>query len=233
MHHHAQSLCKICNHIPHECLVDITENVAYYVVKIPSVRHLSTFQNKGVAAVSAYSELELNMAFAQSSFVILIFSVIGTHTFDGYGMMTGAVGDVTDIGSHQADYPSHSNTRPLRVRFIRRGTIPFAQVGHIRDDLGLHGRSVSSAKDGARLGVPAGRALCRSIDKRAYKDDAVLYRDERYVPRVLSDSLVPAGLNVRKEDKAFASMTYAEYAAWYADSRIGGELAPSYRNIVP
>ena len=210
--------------------LDVTENVTYYVFKVPSIRHLSNIQNRGVTGVSSYSEMELNMALAKSSHVVLIFSVIGTHTFDGYALMTWMVGDASGVDFNYRDYPPQVNIRPLKVQLVRRGTIPFAQVSHIRDDMGLQGRPVSSAKDGIQLGVAAGRTLCRGIDKKAFKEDPVHYHDLRYDPKVLPETSTKSNMRVPADQLAFASMGYTDYVEWF--NRNPCQAAPSLSNIL-
>jgi hypothetical protein len=176
-------------------------------------------------------ETEINCSLSVTSFVVLIFSVIGTHTFDGYATVTGAVGEVADVPFNPADYPSNISFRPVKVQFIRRGVIPFQQVGHIRDDKGLQGRSVSTAKDGMKLGIAAGRALCRAIDKRAYKDDPIHYHDGRYNPRVLPGSTGVSNMTVQKELRFFSTMSYGEYVDWYRNHRQETDQVPSLAHI--
>ena len=210
----------------------MSENVAYYVIKLPSVRFLSNIQNRNICGISPFLEIELNAAYAQSSFVVIIFSIMGTNTFDGYCIMRGVVGDSGGNQFNTSDYPPGSNMRPLCVQLIRRGTIGFNQVGHIRDDIGLQGRSVSTARDGVRLGPPSGRVLCRSIDKRAYKDDPIHYKDDKYVPRVISDSAYPSVMRCSKQETDFLIMDYEQYKQWYTDNMKEGDKTPSLDNIV-
>ena len=212
-------------------IIDVTDNVSYYVLKVPSIRHLSNIQNRGICGISHYLEMELNSSFAKSSFVVLIFSVIGTHTFDGYAIMSAPIGDVPGKQFNPSDYASNINVRPVKVHFIRRSIIPFQQVSHIRDDKGLQGRPVSSAKDGMKLGAPAGRTLCRAIDKRAYKDDPIHYHDVRYDPRVLPDSTGISTMNVSKDLRSFSTMTYQEYVEWYNSKRQSTDYVPTLANI--
>jgi hypothetical protein len=206
--------------------------VSYFVIKLPSVKHLSTIQASGVCGISQYCEKALNIALATSSFVVLIFSVIGTHTFDGYALLNRPVGDGDSSAFNPSGYAPGLNPRPAKVQFIRRGLIPFEQVAHIRDNTGLQGRPVSSARDGVLLGTAAGRTLCRAIDKRAFKDDPVHYSDTRYSPRVMTGSKSMSVQRIKKEEASFVSMTYDEYRTWYTDSRKPEDSAPTMRHVV-
>lgn len=172
------------------------------------------------------------MAFASSTFVVLIFSVIGTHTFDGYGMLISAVGDTSITGFVSSGYAQGVNPRPARVHVVRRAVISFDQVSHIRDNSGLQGKPVSSAKDGNMLGLAAGRTLCRSIDKRAFKDDPIHYSDVKYVSRLVPDTQPVSLISSTKDEERFMSMDYAEYVSWYKNSRNDSEPAPTIQNIV-
>lgn len=163
--------------------------------------------------------------------MVLILSVIGTHTFDGYALLEAAVGSTGGQQYASQGYPPNMKMKPARMHLVRRGVIPFQQVAHIRDSTGLQGRPVSSAKDGMRLGLPAGRALCRAIDKRAFKDDPVHYSDSRYLPNVLPDSSGISTLRCKPSDLELLHMSYDAYRDWYGSSRASDSAAPSLSQI--
>ena len=193
----------------------MTDNASYYVLKIPSIRCLSGIQNSGACAVPQYLEGELNLAMASSSFVVLIYSVVGSYSFDGYALCSGAVGHTPGVAVNYHEYPTNSRLVAAPIQFVRRGVVPFSQVSHIRDDQGLQGRSVSSAKEGMRLGLSAARALCRAIDKRAYRDDPIHYKDSVYQQRVLHASGFPTCLLPPRPETDFICMSYSEYVDWF------------------
>lgn len=200
--------------------VDIDEYTSYYVLKIPSNRALSSIQTNSVCAISSSLEQELNLAFAQSSFVILVFSVVGSFSFDGYAIMTGLTEPLRDRYSKFSDYHSSSRLSSIPVHFVRRGLVQFNQVVHIRDDQGLRGRPISSAKDGVRLGTSAARALCRGIDKRSYREDPIHYKDSIYHPRILHESKIPTRTILPKSDTNLLDVSYAEYVNWFNDRSV-------------
>ena len=189
------------------------------MIKVPTSKHLKFIQDRGLCCVSRNSETELNVAFASSSQVVLIYSVMGSHTFDGYALLSNAVGVIGETPFSPSDYSSSLHQRPVLVKFVRRASIPFSQIAHIRDNAGLGGRPVASAKDGARLGISAGRTLCRSIDKRAYKDDPVYYVDSRFQVNSFPDSIGINTLRATQAETAFLTMSYQEYLDWYKTKR--------------
>lgn len=201
-------------------------------MKIPSLRILSSIQSSGICGIPQYYEKDINVALATSSFVVLIFSVVGTHTFDGYAVVQSAVGETSGSGFSATGYAPGLNPRPTKVQFIRRGVIPFDQIAHIRDNAGLQGRPVASAKDGMLLGIAAGRAICRLIDKRAFKDDPIHYSDAKYVPRLLPDSQPVSVLRVKREEAAFLTMSYDDYRQWYDQNKDQATPAPTLSNLV-
>lgn len=208
----------------------MTDYVAYFVIKVPTPRHMKFIQERGICCVSSSSEMDLNVALACSSHVIFIFSIMGSHSFDGYGIMQGCVGEVGQPGFNPSDYYSPLHVRPVLVQLIRKGAVHFSQVGHIRDNTGLGGKGVSTAKDGVRLGIAAGRTLCRSIDKRAFKDDPVHYKDFRVTPDIFPDSAGIQACAVRKPELGFLHMEYEQYLDWY-NGRGPEDPGPTLRNI--
>jgi hypothetical protein len=196
------------------------------------LRILSSIQTTGICGVPQYSEKDFNIAVATSSFVVLIFSVVGTHTIDGYAIVQSAIGEAQVTDFTGTGYAPGLNPRPTKVRFIRRGVIPFDQISHIRDNVGLQGRPVASAKDGMLLGSAAGRAICRLIDKRAFKDDPIHYSDAKYVPRLLPDTQPVSVLRVKRDEAAFLGMTYDQYRQWYEQNEDKAAPAPTLSNLV-
>lgn len=184
-----------------------------------------------MVGVPKISESDINAALAVSNHVVLILSVVGTHTFDGYGLLEGPVGSDASSNPLPPSYPPNPRVIPARLNVVRRGVIPFQQVSHIRDDDGLQGRPVSSAKDGSRLGISAGRALCRAIDKRAFKDDPVHYSDNRYAPNVLNDMWNVTGLKCGSHDLSFLDMSFSEYQAWFLTERTQKDTCPAISDI--
>ena len=118
------------------------------------------------------------------------------------------------------------------MRIIRRGVVTFDQVSHIRDNSGLQGRPVSSAKDGNLLGIAAGRALCRSIDKRAFKDDPIHYADGKYAPRTIPDSQSVSHIRPGKIEDSFLSMDYSHYVSWHMNTRKEDDPCPTIQHLV-
>ena len=172
------------------------------------------------------------MAFAKSSFVILILSVVGSHTFDGYAVVRSAVGDPSIPRFDATGYAAGVHPAPVRVQFVRRAVISFDQVSHIRDVSGLQGRSVSSAKDGNQLSIAAGRTLCRAIDKRAFKDDPIHYSDSKYIPRVCPDTQPVSVPRATPEQQQFLSMDYQAYVDWYSSTRGESDPAPTSQYLL-
>lgn len=158
--------------------------------------------------------------------------MVRTHTFDGYAIVQTAIGNAQVTDFTGTGYAPGLNPRPTKVQFIRRGVIPFDQISHIRDNVGLQGRPVASAKDGMILGSAAGRAICRLIDKRAFKDDPIHYSDTKYVPRLLPDIQPVTVLRVKREEAGFLSMNYAEYRQWYEQHEDQAAPAPTLSNLV-
>ena len=188
-------------------------------------------QDRGICCVSYNSELDLNIALGCSSSVILIFSIMGSHTFDGYGVMRSSVGAIEDFSFIPGEYPGNLHVRPTLVQFLRKGTVPFSQIGHIRDDSGLGGRPVSTAKDGCKLGIAAGRTLCRSIDKRAYKDDPVHYTESRINPQIFPEAFTQHPSRPKDTELEFLNIDFDQYIERY-QARTPDDIFPSLKNIV-
>jgi hypothetical protein len=210
----------------------VSEGVSYFVVKLSSLKHLSSVQNSGICGLSSYCARDLNMAFAKSTFVVLIFSVIGTFTFDGYAILRSEVGDLSISNFDASGYAPGVKPLPARVQFVRRAVITFDQVSHIRDATGLQGRPVSSAKDGNLLSMAAGRTLCRSIDKRAFKDDPIHYTDDKYITRICPETQSVSAPRPTPEQQIFLSMDYDAYKEWYTSVRTESDPVPTSQYLI-
>jgi len=141
-----------------------------------------------------------------------------TQSFDAYALVGGVE---TQLASSE-----------VKVQLIRRAHIPFGQVSHIRDDMGLNGRPVSMARDGSRLGIPAGRVLCRAIDKRAFSNDPVHYKDQVYHPRLITATAYPSTIRPSKADSDFLVMDYKQYLEEFSKRRDKDETVPTIDQIV-
>ena len=205
--------------------LDVDDCTSYFVFKVQSVRDLSTIQNTGIFHVPAHMKIELNTSLASSSFVVFIFSVVGTYTFDGYGLFIGTVDNKRD--SNTGGYAASSRFVTVCVQFIRRGLVPFSQVAHIRDQQVLQGRPISTAKDGMRVGISAARALCRGVDKIAYREDPIHYRDMKYTPRIMHSSKVPTQSTLSKQETDFLTMSHSEYLTYISNRTDASDLVPS------
>jgi hypothetical protein len=202
--------------------LDVADAVAYFTLRLQSIRALSVIQSSGSMDVPGHILQELKLAYTRSSFVVLIFFIPSSQSFEGYSLVEG--------------FESGANPNKFSITFqvslVRRAQILFNQVSHIRDDFGLGGRPVSAARDGSKLGVPAGRVLCRSIDKRAYNNDPVHYKDKVYMPRIITETVFPNPLRPSNSETEFLKMDYEEYLQAFSRRRDEGEPVPSIDNIV-
>ncbi len=214
--------------------LDVVDTVSYFVIRLPSRRHLALVQSSGLCGIPTQRVKDFNVAFATSSFVIIILSIMDgrSQTFEAYALMLSAVGDPTLASFDPVGYAFGVNPKPVRVDVIRRGLLSPHDVSYIRDNTGLNGRSVSFALDGQLLGIAAGRTLCRLIDKRAFNNDPTHYKDEKYQARTCSESQ-PVSVIRSTPDQAqfFLSLNYQEYCYWFANAS-DGHLRPAIENIV-
>lgn len=197
--------------------LDLDELTAYFIIKVPTAKVFVEIQNRGVFSISSTVGLELKLAMAQCSFVVMIFSIAGTYGFEAYGTCTGF-------------QQIKSNPSTARVCIIRRGFVSFDEVVHVRDEQGLQGKPVSFARDGVRLGIAAGRALCRCIDKRAYRADMIHYRDASYVPRVVNASKSTSLGLVSRLETDILQMNYSDYSNFFHATN-DVEQVPSMQHI--
>lgn len=181
------------------------------MLKLANVKQLSDIQTTEIVDIPHYIELLLNSAYSESAFVVFIFSVAPRNSFDGYAIMKGAV-------QNKGRFSEGRSTLSCGVEVVRRATVAFNEVSYIRDDLGLHGRPITTANSGSVLGLVAARALCRLIDRRAYRDDPFHYRDTRLTRRVQSSEqhTVSATIIPPSQETALLQMDYAAYREWFA-----------------
>jgi hypothetical protein len=121
---------------------------------------------------------------------------------------------------------------PVRASLIRRASVQYSEVSHIRDDYGLQGRPISSVRDGSRLGIHAGRVLCRFIDKKAFNDDPVHYRDQPNLGINIIPGIHPSIHPPNKLDTDFIDMTFPQYLEGFHRRRNQSEPVPSLDNVV-
>jgi hypothetical protein len=187
---------------------------------------VSSAQTTRRLAIPQYLEHQFNLAYAQSAFVVFVFSVPSSGGFDGYALLAPGPTSV----------PRREDGRlivEMNVEVVRRSLVMFDEVKHIRDPVGLHGGSIVTAKDGNLLGIAAGRALCRLIDKSAYRDDPFHYKDDRRVGRIVSakSNSTPSTIVPPVSETDILTMDYVAYKEWY-DSQEASILVPTLGNIL-
>lgn len=166
---------------------------------------------------------EIQLAHATMAMVVVILFDSSSHEFEGYAIIDRV--------------PSQSSTIKgglllVQASLIRRATVQYAQVSHIRDEYGLQGRPISSVRDGSRLGVPAGRVLCRFIDKKAFNDDPVHYRDQPNIRNNVIGGIHPNIYPPKRIETDVINMTFSEYLGDFYRRRKDGEPVPSLDHLV-
>ncbi len=194
--------------------------------KLSTAKQLSSLQMSELIDFPPHLETLLNSAYSQSSFVVFVFSITISNSFDGYAVMKGPA-------NQRGRHVDGRNATSCAVEVVRRANVPFADVSYIRDDIGLHGRPITTANSGSVLGPVAGRALCRLIDKRAYRDDPFHYKDTKQVKRVLNvdQNMLSSTIIPSLHETSFLSINYSAYCEWY-DNHEPSESVPSLHSLM-
>ena len=203
--------------------LDVTESVAYFTLKLHSKRVFVSLTNEGELLVPSQVFADLQVAHASCPAVILVFFDHPSQSFEGYALLRELPNYMSGI---------NSGPIPVEATLVRRASVKFSQVVHIRDDQGLRGRPLSAVRDGSRLGISAGRVLCRSIDKKAYHDDPVHYRDVSNFTRNVIPGQQPKVPIPNRADTDILNMNFMEYLEDFARRKTGDESVPSLDSLV-
>lgn len=222
MHPRVHFVC-ISPHMFKNLSLDVTDSVAYFALKIHSKKVFVSLQNDGKVSVPSQVIGEVQVAYATSAAVIFVFFDPYFQSFEGYASVQSIIPSVAH---------TQSGMVPVGAIQIRRATVKFSQVMHIKDEYGLRGRSLSTVRDGSRLGISAGRVLCRLIDKKAYNEDPVHYRDpQNFRPNVISGGQPRVKVPSRNETDPL-SMNFEQYLEDFARRRSNNDIVPCLDSLV-
>ena len=218
--------CSLRKYIQSYALIlflDVTENVVYFSSKIHSKKVFVSLTHDEELLVPGHVIHDLKVAYATSAAVIVVLFDYSTQSFEGYALIR-SLPSFVDCNS--------SGMIPIAATLIRRASVKFSQVMHIKDDQGLRGRSLSAVRDGSKLGISAGRVLCRYIDKKAYSEDPVHYRDpQNFIPSIITGVQPHVRVPSRAETDLL-NMDFSRYLEEYARRRSSTELVPSLDSLV-
>ena len=197
--------------------------MGYFTVKLHSKRVFVTLANEGQLLIPRQIFAEIQQAYATMAGVVLVFFDYSSQTFDGYALVIQATSPVSSDSSGMV---------LIRATLIRRAIVKFSQVTHVKDDHGLRGRPLSAVRDGSRLGTPAGRVLCRFIDKKAYSEDPVHYRDHpNFIPNLVAGAQPNVYIPTRA-DTDLLNHEYSQYLNEFAQRQTSGGFVPTLDNLV-
>ncbi len=204
-------------------ILDVTESVAYFALRMHTKKVFVSISNDKQLSIPNHVFLDVKLAHATSSAVVIVLFDQSSQSFEGYAM-------VESFKPFPSDTPPA--VVPVRATLIRRACVKFSQVMHIRDDQGLRGRPISAVRDGSRLGISAGRVLCRLIDKKAYSEDPIHYRDiVDFTPNLVTGATpsvrIPPG-----PETDLLNLDFSQYLEEFARRRSSGEVVPSLDSIV-
>jgi hypothetical protein len=204
-------------------ILDVIESVAYFALRMHSKRVFVSLSNDKQLSIPNHVFPDVKLAHATSSAVVIVLFDQASQSFEGYAI-------VESFKPFPPDMPT--GVVPVQATLLRRACVKFSQVMHIRDDQGLRGRPLSAVRDGSRLGISAGRVLCRLLDKKAYSEDSVHYRDivdftPNLVTGVTPSVRIPPG-----PETDLLTMDFSQYLEEFARRRSTGEMVPSLDSIV-
>ena len=150
--------------------IHMDPHTRYFVIKSSSHKNIVLSIEHRVWATPRSNQEKLNDAFRSASHVILVFSVTGSGSFQGYAKMLGPVGSSsTDV--------FQGFGRAFEVRWLRLDDLDFEQVSNIRNPWNEN-KSVKVSRDGQELPNDVGRQLCDTIDAKVYEGDPSGYIDD-------------------------------------------------------
>jgi hypothetical protein len=202
---------------------DVTDNVAYFALRINSKKIFAYLTGTHELIIPYHLYREIQIAHATMAAVVIILFDSSSHSFEGYALFERFVFQTS---------VSKAGVVPVKATLIRRATVQYSDVSHIRDDHGLQGRPISSVRDGSRLGIYAGRVLCRFIDKKAFHDDPVHYRDQPNLGTNIIPGIHPSIHPPNKSETDAVAMTFPQYLEEFHRRRNQCEPVPSLDNLV-
>ena len=197
--------------------------MAYFTLKLQSKKVFSRLLNDNQLVVPSHVFDEIRVAHAAAAAVVFILFDHSSQTFEGYALLRSV------LSESETHTPRVSQVEAVAVR---RATVQFAQVAHVRDEIGLRGRSISTVRDGSRLGVPAARTVCRIIDKKAYNDDPIHYKDPPGIQVTLLSGIHPNVHVPPRSETDLLRMNFQEYLEAFSQRRAANESVPSLDNLV-
>jgi len=136
----------------------------YFIIKCNSHKNLVSSIQHNVWATQRHNEKKLNEALRVSPYVVLLFSVNQSGSFQGYARMTGRCGE-SDREDPFAGFGALFN-----VKWLKLHDLDFAELSHLNNPWN-DGLSIKISRDGQELPNSLGRTICGLIDEGVYLAD--------------------------------------------------------------
>mmetsp|Transcript_38651 Transcript_38651/g.70344 ORF Transcript_38651/g.70344 Transcript_38651/m.70344 type:complete len:364 (+) Transcript_38651:152-1243(+) len=137
-----------------------SERTRYFVITSNTMENVVKSVKHGLWATQRKNEAKLNEAFRQCPTVVLVFSVNGTETIQGYARMRSLIGQPANMSVD----PFNGFGRLFNVEWLRLHDLPYHEVDSLRNPFNGD-RPVRQSRDGQELSNLCGRALCGIIDR--------------------------------------------------------------------
>ena len=126
----------------------------YFIVKCNNYKNLEIAMSRGIWATTKSNERKLDRAFRDCGDVILIFSIQGSGSFQGYAKMVSEVTAETC-----ADFGSSNLGGTFAIQWICKGGIPFQFTQELTNPWNEN-KKVQISRDSQELEPSVGAALC-------------------------------------------------------------------------
>mmetsp|Transcript_12611 Transcript_12611/g.28257 ORF Transcript_12611/g.28257 Transcript_12611/m.28257 type:complete len:361 (-) Transcript_12611:72-1154(-) len=137
-----------------------SERTRYFVITSNTMENVVKSVKHGLWATQRKNEAKFNEAFRQCPAVILVFSVNGTDTVQGYARMRSLIGQPANTSID----PFGGFGKLFSVEWLRLHDLPYREVSSLKNPFNGD-RPVRDSRDGQELSNLCGRALCSIIDR--------------------------------------------------------------------
>ncbi|CAD7963638.1 unnamed protein product [Amoebophrya sp. A120] len=158
----------------------------YFIIKCNNHKNLVSSIQNNVWATQRHNEKKLNEALRVAPFVVLLFSVNMSGSFQGYARMVGK------CGASKSHDPFNGFGSLFDIKWLKLHDLDFNDVAHVTNEWNNQ-LSVKISRDGQELPFSVGKQICEYIDRGVFGADPDNFVEDEEEPNPVPSDAPPVG----------------------------------------